>query len=208
MSAWSGKPRLIGVAGGSGSGKTTLVTRLRDTCEPGAVVALQLDHYYRDLSALAPAERDRRNFDHPDAFDMDLIQRHLTDLAAGRPIRRPTYDFATHTRSSQDAVVEPAPVMVLDGILTLHWDEVRTLLDLGIFVDVDDDVRLLRRLRRDISERGRTIDSVAMQYLASVKPMHDQYVAPQKFVADIIISWHEYNDRAVAMLAGMVHDWS
>ena len=120
---------------------------------------------------------------------------------------RPSYDFASHTRLSASTEVKPARVIVLDGILTLHDPKLREIYDLSVFVDVDDDVRFLRRLRRDIGERGRTMDSVMSQYLATVKPMHDRFVAPQKHVADIIVSWMDYNDRAVAMLAGMVGSW-
>ena len=203
------KPRLIAVAGGSGSGKTTLVGRLRRACGDAGerMLVLQLDHYYQDLSPLPKAERDRRNFDHPDSFDTPLLLQQLTDLAAGKPVQRPTYDFATHARTGVEVTLQPQPVVVLDGILALHWPEIRKLLDLSVFVDVDDDVRFIRRLRRDVSERGRTVESVISQYLGSVKVMHDLFVAPQKGVADIIVSWMDYNDRSVEMLAGMARSW-
>jgi uridine kinase len=203
---------MIAVCGGSGSGKTTLVGRLvssvlSEEAPLGAVQVLHLDHYYRDLSHMLPEERNRQNFDHPHAFDMALLTQHLASLRGGKTIDRPTYDFASHTRHPEVVRIDPASVIVLDGILALHWAEVRDLLDLKIFVDVSDDVRFIRRLRRDVHERGRTVDSVIGQYLASVKTMHDTYVAPQRYVADIIVSWEEYNDRAVAMLAGMVRTW-
>lgn len=173
---------------------------------PGILV-LQLDHYYLDQSHLPMTERDRVNFDHPDAFDTKLIQSQLAALAAGQAVDRPTYDYATHSRVEKKVRIDPAPVILVDGILSLHWPEIRKLLDLAVFVDVSDDVRFIRRLRRDVSERGRTVESVITQYLRSVKAMHDTYVAPQKFVADIIVSWMEYNERAVAMLAGMIQSW-
>lgn len=201
------KPRIIAVAGGSGSGKTTLVGRLMKAVGEQGILVLQLDHYYNDLSALPMTERDKKNFDHPDAFDTKLLTAQLQALAAGQPVDRPTYDFATHSRTKDTKRIGPAKVILLDGILALHWPEVRALLDLAVFVDVDDDVRIIRRLKRDVSERGRTVDSVINQYLATVKPMHDHYCASQRDVADIVIRWMEYNDSAVDMLAGMVRSW-
>ena len=201
------KPKVIAVSGGSGSGKTTLVGRLRESCGEAGILVIQLDHYYSDLSHLAKEERDRRNFDHPQAFDTDLLHRHLAALSAGQSIDRPTYDFATHTRVQPTVLLQPAPVIILDGILSLHWAEIRALCDLSVYVDVDDDVRFIRRLRRDISERGRSVEGVIKQYLETVKVMHDTFVAPQKHVADIIVSWMDYNSRAVDMLAGTAKSW-
>lgn len=203
------RPKIVAVCGGSGSGKTTLVNRLKAAVGgPNAdVMVLQLDHYYLDLAHLAKEERDRRNFDQPEAFDYPLLTRHIAALAQGHGIDRPTYDFATHTRSGMTVPVKPAKVVILDGILTLANPELHKLYDLSVFVDVDDDVRFIRRLTRDIVERGRTMDSVIAQYLTTVKAMHDRYVAPQKHAADIIVSWMDYNDRAVGMLAGLVRDW-
>ena len=201
------RPKLIAVAGGSGSGKTTLVRRLEAAVGKDRVLVVSIDNYYLDLSGLPTTERDHRNFDHPSAIDSGLLTEHLRLLASGQSVQRPTYDFASHTRLSPPVTVAPAPVIVLDGILSLHWEPVRELCDLKVFVDVDDDVRFIRRLRRDISERGRTVDSVIHQYLGSVKEMHDRYVVPQKGVADIIVSWMEYNDRAIGMLAGRVGSW-
>jgi uridine kinase len=194
-------PRIIAVCGGSGSGKTTLVTRLCREHGSGDIMVLHMDHYYKDLSHLAPEERDRQNFDHPDAFEMPLLRSQIAALREGRSIERPTYDFATHTRTAETVRLTPPRLIVLDGILSLHDPDLRRMFDLKVFVDVDDDVRFIRRLRRDVVERGRTVDSVIGQYLASVKEMHDVYVAPQKLVADLIISWMTYNDRAVAMLS-------
>lgn len=201
------KPRIIAVAGGSGSGKTTLVGRLMKALGERDILVLQLDHYYNDLSTLPMSERDRKNFDHPDAFDTKVLAAQLKALADGKTIDRPTYDFATHSRTKEVKKLNPEPVILLDGILALHWPEVRELLDLAIFVDVDDDVRIIRRLKRDVSERGRTIDSVITQYLATVKSMHDTYCAPQRDVADIVVRWMDYNDSAVAMIAAMIRSW-
>ena len=204
------QPKIIGVSGGSGSGKTTLVRMLRDRCSEMVgvdLLVLQIDHYYHDLAHLPQSERDSRNYDHPDSFDTELLRQHLSELLAGREVARPTYDFATHTRTGETVLIKPAPVLVLDGILALHWAEIRQLLTLAVYVDVDDDVRCLRRLRRDINERGRNVDGVIQQYLQTVKPMHDTFVGPQKLVADIIVSWMQYNERAVAMLAGMAAAW-
>lgn len=194
------KPRIIAICGGSGSGKTTLVTRLSQARTASDIMVLQMDHYYKDLSHLAPAERDLCNFDHPDALELSLLRNQVRQLRDGETIERPSYDFASHTRTGAVVRLSPPRLIVVDGILALHDPELRQLFDLKIYVDVDDDVRFIRRLRRDVVERGRTVDSVIMQYLASVKDMHDQYVAPQKYVADLIISWMSYNDRAVAML--------
>ncbi|MBM4252458.1 MAG: uridine kinase [Deltaproteobacteria bacterium] len=204
------QPKIIGVSGGSGSGKTTLVRMLRERCRELLgldLLVLQVDHYYNDMAHLPEDERDARNYDHPDAFDTALLSQHLSQLLAGKSVARPTYDYATHTRTADTVEIKPAPIIVLDGILTLHWPEIRDLLTLSVYVDVDDDVRCLRRLRRDIRERGRNVDGVIHQYLATVKPMHDSFIAPQKLVADIIVSWMNYNERAVAMLAGMVAAW-
>ncbi len=198
------KPTLIGVSGGSGSGKTTLVSRLTNLFDSPDLMVLQMDHYYRDLSHLSQIERDKKNFDHPDSLDLDLLKSHLEDLSQGKAIDRPSYDFASHTRVSRRTTVTAAPVIILDGILALHHPEIRSLFSLSIYVDVDDDLRFIRRLRRDISERGRTVDSVINQYLTTVKAMHDTYVEPQKYVADIIVSWRDYNDRAVRMLGEMI----
>lgn len=194
------KPRIIAICGGSGSGKTTLVSRLCQARTRSDIMVLHMDHYYKDLSHLEPAERDRCNFDHPDALELSLLRSQVEQLRNGIAIDRPTYDFATHTRTGAIVRLSPPRLIVLDGMLALHDPELRQLFDLKIYVDVDDDVRFIRRLRRDVVERGRTVDSVIAQYLASVKEMHDLYVAPQKYVADLIISWMSYNDRAVTML--------
>ena len=197
-------PLVIGVCGGSGSGKTTLVRKILELTGARDILVLGLDHYYRDLSHLRPEQRDHCNFDHPDALDSNLLVTHVRDLIRGLTVERPTYDFSTHARLPEVVKLTPKPVMIIDGILALYWYELREILDLKIYVDVSDDVRFIRRLQRDIRERGRTIDSVIRQYLTTVKSMHDQFVARQRFLADIIISWEDHNERAVNMLVGMI----
>lgn len=198
------KPLMIGVAGGSGSGKTTIVRRLQEYCPESALLVFQLDHYYRDLAHLEPAERDLVNFDHPDALEMDLVAKHIQELAAGRSIDRPTYEFASHTRSSKVERLGPKDVVLVDGIFALYSPQVRQVLDCGIYVDVSDDVRFIRRLKRDVSERGRSNDGVIKQYLATVKPMHDQFVAPTKLLADMVIHWDNFNERTIELLGRMI----
>jgi uridine kinase len=171
-------PFIVGIAGGSGSGKTTIARKIYERCAGISIQTLQLDHYYRDLAHLDPIARDQVNFDHPDALEMPLLINHVEILARGEGIDRPTYEFASHTRSSKIARIETAKVIIIDGIFALYSPEIRKHLSCSIFVDVSDDVRFIRRLQRDISERGRTNDGVIKQYLGTVKPMHDQFVAP------------------------------
>jgi len=198
------KPLLIAVAGGSGSGKTTIVDLIRKHGQDLDVLVVQQDSYYRDWSHLSPAERAEVNFDHPDSLDMDLIFSHLSELAAGRTIRRPSYDFATHCRSKETTELAPAEVVLFDGILALHDERMRSLFSLKVFVDVADDLRFIRRLGRDMRERGRTLESVVQQYLATVKPMHDRFVAPARDHADEVIQWNDWNEPAVESLLELV----
>ena len=200
-----GKPLLIGVAGGSGSGKTTVSRKILERLTGVSAQLFQLDHYYRDLAHLEPADRDKVNFDHPDSLEMDLLAKHIEALANGLTIDRPTYEFASHTRSSKVARLEPTDVIIIDGIFALYSQEIRKHLSCSVFVDVSDDVRFIRRLRRDVDERGRTNDGVIKQYLATVKPMHDQYVAPTKYQADLVVQWDNYNERTIDMLTKMIH---
>lgn len=198
------KPIMIGIAGGSGSGKTTIARRIQERCSGFSTMLFQLDHYYRDLAHLDPADRDKVNFDHPDALEMPLLEKHVEALAKGEAIDRPTYEFASHTRSSKVIRLEPSDVIIVDGIFSLLSPQIRKHLDCSIFVDVSDDVRFIRRLRRDVDERGRTNDGVIKQYLATVKPMHDQFVAPTKQLADLVVHWDQYNERTVDMLTKMI----
>lgn len=198
------KPIMIGIAGGSGSGKTTIARRIQERCSDFSTMLFQLDHYYRDLAHLDPADRDKVNFDHPDALEMPLLEKHVESLAKGIAIDRPTYEFASHTRSSKVIRLEPSDVIIVDGIFSLLSPQIRKHLDCSIFVDVSDDVRFIRRLRRDVDERGRTNDGVIKQYLATVKPMHDQFVAPTKQLADLVVHWDNYNERTIDMLTKMI----
>lgn len=198
------KPFIVGIAGGSGSGKTTIARKIYERCAGIPILTLQLDHYYRDLAHLEPGERDKVNFDHPDSLEMSLLVKHVDLLARGEGIDRPTYEFASHTRSSKVARLETAKVIIIDGIFALYSPEIRKHLSCSIFVDVSDDVRFIRRLQRDISERGRSNDGVIKQYLETVKPMHDQFVAPTKFNADLIIHWDHYKEQTIDMVANMI----
>jgi uridine kinase len=194
---------LIGVVGGSGSGKTTVARAITRT--PGIdAVLMDQDSYYADLGHLTLEERRRVNFDHPDAIDTDLLIHHLQELAAGRPVDKPTYDFVAQTRAAETVRIEPREVIVVDGILLFVDARLRDLFDLKVFVDVADDVRFIRRLRRDTRDRGRTVDMVIDQYLATVRPMHLEFVEPSKRYADIIIPEGGRNQVAVEMLQAQI----
>ncbi len=195
---------LIGVAGGSGSGKTTVVRALRERFGEGELTIVEQDFYYKRHPGLSLAERARINYDHPDAFDTDLLVEHVRRLLAGKPIEKPLYDFVTHDRRPETVWVVPSHVIVLEGILVLESPRLRELMDIKIFVDTDADVRVLRRLRRDIAERGRTLESVIEQYLSTVRPMHLQFVEPTKRHADIIIPEGGFNRVALEMLVAKV----
>ena len=177
------RPRLVGIAGGSGSGKSTLARALLAR-SPGCIV--ELDWYYHDLSHLPLVERSRWNFDHPDALDWDLLLEQLGRLTSGEAVGPPVYDFMTHTRAGRGPEVGPAPLIVLEGILALHSVEVRSALDLGIFMSTTEPVRLARRLERDIRERGRTPESVHEQFERTVRPMHHAYVEPTRTHAELV----------------------
>jgi uridine kinase len=194
------KPVVIGVAGGTGSGKTTEVRKIVETLGPRQVVVIQHDSYYHDLSHLPPEERAHINYDYPDALETDLCVKHLEQLIAGIPAKVPIYDFGTHTRSSETIFVEPASIIIVEGILIFVDPNLRQLMDIKVFVDTDADTRFIRRLQRDITERGRTLESVIHQYMSTVKPMHLEFVEPSKRYADIIIPEGGNNEVAVDML--------
>ena len=179
-------PLIVGVVGGSGSGKTTVAQAIAESVAGGAVV-LDQDAYYRDLAHLTLEERRRINFDHPDSIDTDLFVAHLEALAAGQPVEKPTYDFAAHTRAAETVRIEPGRVVVVDGILLFVDPRLRRMFDLRIYVDVADDVRFIRRLLRDLTERGRSLENVIEQYLDTVRPMHLEFVEPSRRHADVII---------------------
>jgi len=201
-----GGPLVIGLAGGSGSGKTTITSAIVEQIGRDNVALVEHDAYYREYGALPFEERAKINFDHPDSLETELLIEHVRSLIAGRAIEKPVYDFTTHSRLPKTVTVDPKPTIVVDGILVFVERELRELMDLKIYVDTDADLRILRRLQRDIEERDRTLDSVISQYLSTVRPMHLQFVEPSKRYADIIIP-EGYNRRAVATVMGMVRQY-
>jgi uridine kinase len=198
------RPLIIGVAGGSGSGKTTVVRALRSAVAPDNVSVLPQDAYYRDFTHLTMEERARINWDHPDAIETDLLVEHIACLLSGQAIERPEYDFRVYTRLATTQRVEPRPVVIIEGILLLTERKLRDLLDIKVFVDTDPDIRFIRRLQRDVTERGRSVPSVIEQYLATVRPMHLDFVEPSKRYADLIIPEGGYNRVAIEMLVARV----
>lgn len=194
------KPLIIGVAGGTGSGKTTAVCKIMEALGSRDVVVIQHDSYYRDRSHLSPEERACINYDHPDALETDLFADHLELLISGKPAEIPVYDFVTHTRRPETVQVKPASVIVVEGILILADMRLRSLMDIKIFVDTDDDERFIRRMERDVRERGRSYESVVEQYLNTVKPMHIEFVEPSKRFADIIIPEGGHNSVAIDLV--------
>lgn len=195
------RPVVVGVAGGSGSGKTTLVEAVLRGLEGTSVVRIEQDSYYKDRPDLPLEERASINYDHPDSLDNDLLVSHLRRLLVGEPCEKPVYDFTRHQRLSDTELVLPARIVIVDGILVLENATLRSLMDLRLFVDTDPDVRFIRRLLRDVSERGRTVDSVIAQYMATVRPMHLQFVEPSKRYAEVIVPEGGLNEAAVAMIA-------
>jgi uridine kinase len=193
---------VVGIAGGTASGKTTVARKIHEALSPSRVVLIDQDAYYKDLKHLSLDERREVNFDHPDAFDTDLLVHHLKLLKAGVPIKKPLYDFVTSMRRPDTLDVNPADIILIEGILVLHIEQVRKELDLRIFVDAEDDVRIIRRLTRDIKERGRDFDHVVAQYFRHVRPMHMGFVEPSKRWADIIIPHGGNNETAIDMLVG------
>lgn len=196
----SGSPILIGIAGGTGSGKTSIAKSLFEEYGEGEVVVIEQDAYYRDLSDLSIEERQLQNFDHPDAIDIELFNQQLIALIKGQSVDMPVYDFATHSRKSETQKIDPHHVIVVEGILTLHYSSLRELMDIKIFVDTPDDIRFIRRMSRDVEERSRTVQSVIDQYLKTVRQMHQQFVEPSKYFADIIIPEGGANRVAIDLL--------
>jgi len=196
------RPLFIGLAGGSGSGKTTIAEEVVDRLE-GRVALLHHDAYYRHRAELSFAERTRVNYDHPDSLETELLVKHLETLRSGLVIDHPVYDFANHLRAEETLTIEPAQVVLVEGILVFSDAALRAELDLKIFVDTDPDLRLARRLERDIAERGRSVESVINQYFATVRPMHIEFVEPSRRYADIIIP-EGYNPAAVATVVELI----
>ena len=197
---------VIGIAGGTGSGKSTLADRLKEAFE-GEMVSLSHDYYYKSNDHLTYEERTKLNYDHPDAFDTELLIEHVKQLKEGKAIEHPVYSFVEHTRMKETVKVEPARVILVDGILIFENKELCNLMDIKVFVDTDADVRIIRRLLRDVQERGRSLDSVISQYLNTVKPMHEEFVEPSKKRADIIIPEGGFNSVALDMLLERVRSF-
>ena len=201
-----GEVRVIGITGGSGSGKSTIVRKISEVCPDFAFIAQ--DNYYRSASFINNSNITAFNFDHPDAFDMELLLRNLRDLKDGKGVDIPQYDFVHHCRKSETMHLDPAPLIIVEGLMVLYDPEIRKLLDLKIYVDTPDDIRFIRRLQRDIEERGRTVDSVIKQYLEVVRPGHMSFIEPMKEYADLIIPEGGYNEGALQVLISFIKDIS
>jgi uridine kinase len=180
-------PILIGITGGTGSGKTTIANEIFRKFDKSCITMIEQDSYYKDQSSLSYDERTKTNYDHPDAFDTELLVNHLKQLISGKSVEKPIYDFSIHNRKKETVTLEPREIIIVEGIMILDSKEIRDLLDIKVYVDTDADVRIIRRLIRDLNERGRTVDSVIDQYLNVVRPMHMQFIEPTKRYADIII---------------------
>jgi uridine kinase len=198
------KPLIIGIAGGSGSGKSTVARNVAQALHAESVAFIDMDAYYRNHAHLSLAERRAVNWDHPDAFDWELLVGQLTQLAAGESIEKPIYDFVSHTRSDQTLVMLTADVVVIDGILLFTEQRVREMCDVKVFVDADADIRLIRRIKRDIAKRGRPLDEIIDQYLTTVQPMHLQFVEPSKRYADVIVPRGGHNAIAIEMIVAKI----
>jgi uridine kinase len=194
------KPVVIGVTGGSGSGKTSVTKAIYESLKDHSILVLEQDYYYKDQSDLPFEERLKTNYDHPLAFDNDLLIEHIEILLRYEKIQKPVYDYSIHTRSDKVIPVEPQDVIILEGILVLEDERLRDLMDIKLYVDTDPDLRIIRRLTRDIRDRGRTFDSVIDQYLNVVRPMHNQFIEPTKRYADIIIPEGGHNHVAIDLM--------
>jgi uridine kinase len=197
---------IIGICGGTGSGKTTVANRILESVSADEVVFIQQDLYYRNLKDMPLDYRNAANFDHPDAVDNELLINHLKKLNAGEPVELPIYDFRTHSRLPDTTPIEAKPIVIVEGILIFAEPRLLVQMDLKVFVDTPDDIRFIRRLRRDIAERGRTLDSVIEQYIATVRPMHNQFVEPSKRYADIIIPEGGHNLVSIDLISGRIRE--
>lgn len=198
------KPVIIGVAGGSGSGKTTVCNRIFDYFSGKSIALIEHDSYYRDQSDISFDERLKTNYDHPLAFDTDLLVEHLTKLVNHENIEVPVYDYTNHTRGKETILVEPQEVIIIEGILILEDKRLRDLMDIKIYVDTADDLRIIRRIQRDMEERGRSLDSIIHQYLSVVREMHEQFVEPSKKYADIIMPEGGHNKVAIDLVISKI----
>ncbi len=198
------RPIIIGVAGGTGSGKTTVASRILERVGTGHITYIPHDAYYRDLGHLPQRLRAQVNFDHPDALETELLVEQLKRLRTGRSVEVPVYDFTHHTRTERTRHVEAAPVVIVEGILVFVEPALRELFDVKIYIDTDADVRFIRRLRRDLEDRGRSVESVCEQYLSTVRPMHLEFVEPSKRYADVIIPEGGFNEVAIEMVAARI----
>jgi uridine kinase len=198
------KPFIVGVAGGSGSGKSTVARNVAQALQTESVAFLDMDAYYKNFAHLALAERRKINWDHPESFDWELLVGQLAQLASGKAIDKPVYDFVTHTRSDHTVIVPAARVIVIDGILLFSDARVRELCDVKVFVDADADIRLIRRIRRDMAKRGRPLDEILDQYVTTVQPMHLEFVEPTKRYADVIVPRGGHNAVAVEMIVAKI----
>ena len=198
------KPIIIGVTGGSGSGKTSVSRAIFNNFPDHSIMMLEQDSYYKDQSHLSFEERLNTNYDHPLAFDNDLLIQHVGDLLNYKAIEKPVYDYVAHTRSQATIIQEPKEVIILEGILILEDERLRDLMDIKVYVDTDDDIRIIRRIKRDMEERGRTLDSVIEQYLTVVKPMYHQFIEPTKRYADIIVPEGGENHVAIDLITTKV----
>lgn len=198
------KPLIIGIAGGTGSGKSTVAKRIAEALTPAKVAFIDMDAYYRNFADLPIEERRKVNWDHPDAFDMELLVHHLEQLGARVPIDKPVYDFVRHLRAEESVRVAPADVIVIDGILLFVDEAVRARCDVKVFVDTDADERLIRRIRRDMKVRGRPLEEILDQYLTTVQPMHLQFVEPSKRYADLIVPRGGHNTVAIDLIIATI----
>ena len=197
---------IIGICGGTGSGKTTVANRILESVSADDAVFIQQDLYYRNLKDMPLDYRNAANFDHPDAVDNELLINHLKKLNAGEPVELPIYDFRTHSRLPDTTPIEARPIVIVEGILIFAEPRLLEQMDIKVFVDTPDDIRFIRRLRRDIAERGRTLDSVIEQYIATVRPMHNQFVEPSKRYADVIIPEGGHNLVSIGLISGKIRE--
>ena len=197
---------IIGICGGTGSGKTTVANRILESVSRDEVIFLQQDSYYRNLDEMPLDFRQKINFDHPDAIDNNLLVEHLRALKKGEAVELPLYDFKTHTRKTETLHMEPRPIIIIEGILIFAEKRLLDEMDIKVYVDTPDDIRFIRRLRRDIAERGRTVESVIEQYVATVRPMHMQFVEPSKRCADVIIPEGGHNVVSIGLISGRIRE--